>query len=332
MYIIAASAAPGVMGNPPKQNTISWKYKVKRPWSYTSSPYGDGYGAWTATCIGVVIKTDLPNDVFLDGPDLPHVWKSHYIKEIDLEVREIISYEPLIYIKSESWYDHKIEIESLKSTKTKLELGLSLGNVADSWGASVSGGGSIATVKTKIVKWSITASGGQYRVVYVKMIFLHIKGTIKYHNNQICKYDVLIVEEIQFDNIEVIDNGYEFPHFETKLFDGPDTNSNPDKYYNLGDVYTWTHSKETSTSSYVGIDVKLGGSKGFFLKGSGKITYSKTNKFIVRHVFINKGIPSDLCYFYFAYNNFYSLNIIPVIDSTGDSGGGGGGGQGHLVQ
>lgn len=333
--IIAASAAPGVMGNPPEKNTLSWKYKVRRPWSYTPSPYGDDYGAWTTTCIGVVIKTDLPKDAFLDGPDISNIFKSFYIKEINLKVEEIISYEPLISLKSESWYDHTIEIESLKSTKIKLELGLSVGKKASSWGASVSGGASKSTVKTEIQSWSITASGGEHRVIYLKFIFLHIKGTIKYYNNEVRNYDILIAEEVETYNIVVIDDGYEFPHFETKLFDGPDTDSIADKFYYLPDSFEWTHSEETTCSNYVGIDVKLGGGEGFFLGGSGKITHSKTNKFIVRHIFANKGMPSNIRYFYLAFNNFYSLNLVPVIGSTGDgdnNGGGGGSIHGPLKQ
>ncbi|MGQ4875624.1 MAG: hypothetical protein ACP6IY_16270 [Promethearchaeia archaeon] len=330
-YVLANTTAPGVEGNPPKRSNINWEYKVKRPWFYKPSPYGDDFGSWIPTCIGVVIKTDFEYDAFLDGPDIPWVSKKNYIKEMNLEVEEVISYEPLIYLESESWYDHKITIQTLTSEEVKLQFDLKMGIKSKSAAASIDGGHSVSTITTSIISWSVTASGGEKKVVYIRMIFLHVKGTIKYYNNEVRSYDILIAEAIEFINIVVINNGNEKPVFDIKYYDGKDSNSNPDEFYGLGDKLIWINSEQKTISNYVGLKLNLGEKTGFFLEGKGKITYSTTNKFVVQHEFINKGMPDNI-HFYLAFYNFYSVNLVPFIFVDPNEGGGGGGGSPPLLQ
>ena len=324
---VAKTYPPGVCGTPVERD----------PWGpnndWTTTPdlihcidyYSGMYLGYWAT--GVITVSSFNYEIKLDGPDKFYSWldillgNTEYIKQNNLVVEKVTSYVPVIYIESKTWYSHQVSITTSTSNSLKMEFSLGLGVAKGGSSCSIEGGYSTTTVTTTMSSWTESVDGGHWKIVYVKMVFLRVYGTVKYFNDEIREYDALIHESSDWSNIYVTSDLWsdtkELPIISSKYYDSPnDGDTAADKFYYLG-TQEWQYSDFKTTSAYFGAKVKIGYSI-FSLTGGAKFTWTSTSGMTIKHKFVGPGqLPSTVSYYYLKVDNFFSLNVYPV------SGGGG---------
>ncbi len=313
-FVEPVAATPGVGGAPPDVYTLGNDLET-RAVQYGSDTYY--YGVYTTT--------GLSYDLFLDGPNVNtlhlNLFNKDYVKSNDLTVQKIVAWRPIFLIESESWYSHTLEYASSVSTKTTTEFTTEIDIGDGSDGVTLEEGGTQTTSSTSAYGWSVTASGGDTKVVYVRMVFLRVTGSITYNKylgffiwSQVTyDYDVTVLENVDMSNIVTVTNpSSDLPMTDTELFEVEGTTLV--KHYGLGDAW-YSYSEVSEISDYFALSLNYAGAT---FSGSVEITSSTSTS--VKHHFVGD-FPSSYEYFYYIVDNYFSLNIVSIYD-----GGGGGGG------
>jgi len=310
---------PGVCGEPAEVDP--WGPNNDWGFSYADSYFMVGLLLYRATT-GLITSTSFNYEIRMDGPTMysfGFLPRPTYVKENNLVIERVIAYKPVLYIESHDWYEHEVTFTSTSSNQFKMELSL---GIADPYGiCSIEGGYSTTITKTSISSWTESISGNHWKVVYVRMAFLRVHGTVKYFNNEVRSYDAMILESADWSNIYVTSDIWgdnkELPLINIDYYDSPnDGDTNPDKFYYLGDQ-SKTYSEVKETSVYFGINLKVS-TKYFTLSGSAKFTWTSSSGLSIKHKFTGPGpLPSTVDYYYLMMYNFFTLNIKPVREGGG---------------
>ena len=315
---VAAVDPPGVGSTPSLVTTPSnWGYKT----DYIITPYLTLY-------TGVVTTTSLNYEIKLSGPLVPHssIPRLSYVKSASLTLQRIESYEPVFIVKSLSWYTHKLELTSSSSQQFKFEVKTGI-SVADG-GCSIEGGYSVTTATSMSSGWSVTAQSGQTKVVYLRMIFLRVFGSVTYNINpwttQTIEYDSTILELVDFNNnvVRTLSTTYpETPVSSSKYYDNPyDGDSSPDKFYYLGTKY-FLYSESMTQTTFFGVSFETPDDVPIVLSGTAKFETEQSTSTTLKHTFTGT-FPRNVAYYYLKLDNFFNVNLKPVYQSSGGGGGG----------
>ncbi len=249
---------------------------------------------------------------------MPFFINHQYIKTASLTIQRIESYRPVFMIKITYWYTHKLEISTSNTVSLKVETEISV----KSGSCEIYGGYSVTTCSSTAAGWSETATNGQTKVVYVRMVFLRVYGTVTYNlypwGTETREYDATILESVDYMNriTKVLDATYnEIPVSSPIYYDNPnDGNTEPDKFYYMGDMY-FSYSSATTQSSFIGIKLKTENDI-ISIVGSAKFTWTTSTSVTIRHTFQGP-VPDNLNYFYISIDNFFSVNIMPYYTTGG---------------
>jgi hypothetical protein len=312
---------PGVCGEPAEVDP----WGPNNDWGFS---YADSYliypflGIYYRFTTGLITNTAFNYEIRLTGPTMLSsalLPRPTYVKENNLVIERVLAYKPVLYIESRDWYEHAVTFTATESNKFKMEFSL---GIADPYGiCSIEGGYSTTITKTSINSWTESISGNHWKVVYVKMVFLRVHGTVKYFNDEVRTYDAMILESADWSNIYVTSDMWgdnkELPLINIDYYDSPnDGDTNPDKFYYLGQE-SWTYSEVRETSVYFGISIKVA-TKYFTLSGSAKFTWTTTSGLSIKHEFTGPGqLPSTVDYYYLIMYGFFTLNILPVKEGGG---------------
>lgn len=311
---VAAAVPPGV-GDVPAT--------VESPTGWTYQPYYTTY-EWSVTYYGVKTVTSFDKETLLTGPVVSGllILGKPYIKSASLTLQRITSYRPVFLVGSTSWYSHSLEMSASSSEQFKCEFTAGINVKAGT--CSILGGGSTTTTTTSSFGWTVTASGGDTKVVYLRMIFLRVFGTVTYNKafgqTETRQYSVTVLEEVSFDNyytvIRSVPTYYEIPVASIDYYDSPtDGDAYADKYYDIGTKW-YSYTQATETSAFFGVDLKLGSEKIAFT-GSAKFTWTNSASLTLKHSFTGT-VPDDVLYYYLRQDNFFNVNIDPIYDGGDD--------------
>ncbi|MFW9931378.1 MAG: hypothetical protein ACFFDR_01875, partial [Candidatus Thorarchaeota archaeon] len=192
----------------------------------------------------------------------------------------------------------------------------------------IAGGYSKTTSTTTTMGWSITAQYGETKIVYIRMIFLRVFGSVTYNlaygGTETRTYDAAILVFADFNNycIRLKSGAYtELPVGDNTYYDNPsDGDTLPDVFYSMGSkLYSYSDAQSTSTS--LGIELEVG-PKVFAFTGESKFTWSTSTTVSIKHTFVGN-VPSYIAYYFIYQNNFFNVNIDAIPKPSGGGGGGG---------
>ncbi len=307
------AATPGVGGTPPDVTELDYNLDT-RAVQYGSDTY----------YYGVYLETEY--NFFLDGPNVNtlnlNLFNKEYIESEDLTVQKIVAWRPIFLIESEPWYSHTFDYAESASEKTSITFttGISIGD--DSFGISLEDGSTTTTISDSSNGWSETASNGDTKVVYVRMEFLRVTGSVTYNKylgwfrwkTVTHNYDITILEDINMGNIDVVTNpSTDLPKTNSQYFE-PRVNSY-EKHYYLDNAW-YSNSEVSEISDYFKFSINFCGAT---FSCSVDVTSSTSQE--IKHNFVGN-FPSSYNYFYYMVDNYFSLNIVSIYSSGGGGGGG----------
>ena len=164
VYFYISNKPPGILGAASEVNDETDKGSVS-----TVSFGGTEKG----------LKASLPytTQIFLEGPQRTILDRSltnnPYTKNIDLKFETLTVYIPLMICRSEPWYNHTVNVTS----------SFTISSITGTCG------------------WIEYVEDGEVVVIYFSTFLFHLFGSVLYWNDEIRKYDVIVVEGIDFCNI-----------------------------------------------------------------------------------------------------------------------------------
>lgn len=311
-----SSDPPGVGSTPATITTpYSW-YVTTHTQPYTPAPSNGEMTIHIPVYDGVNTVTSLDSEILLSGPLVSSalIPFKPYVKSSSLTIQKIESYEPIFLVKSTSWYKHTIALESTCSNSFSYEVKAGI-DIKDG-ACSVYGEGSQSTTTTTTMGWEHTAENGAVDIIYIRMIFLRVFGSVTYNKGfgktETRTYDATILALADINNYCIRPYGSTYndvPPGATKYYDHPsDGDSTADKFYSLS-TRTYSYSDATTTTTSFGIELDLGNDD-FSFTGSAKFTWTTSTSVSIKHTFVGS-VPSSVSYYYICQNNFFNVNLDP---------------------
>jgi len=192
--------------------------------------------------IGVVTDTELPQEIFLEGPQIIKK-EIDYIKKTDITCELLNAYVPFIILRSETWYEHSIEIKN-------------------SFWINLVSGGEIVGRRLITTSKLFVANDGETEIIYFLVNLLHVFGNVTYWNDETRYYDVITIETLDYFN-----GHREFYSANDSILDSPVLNpvdfsqfsgTYQDKNMSPNDTWGWRTNKDWIQSYGVQVSVFLG--------------------------------------------------------------------------
>jgi hypothetical protein len=295
---------PGVCGTPPLIEPVSYTLKgLSTCWFYF------------CTYSGVWLDTAYDYDFELDGPLLGrYYWDPPYVSENNLQLEEITKYVPIILLTREDWYSHEFSLTKTDTSSLTFDVSMNIG-IGDG-ACSIYGGATQTQISTTVNQFEYTLETGSWKIIYVKMVFLHVFGSLKFCNGEVRTYDAMLLQNVDWlcRYVTSEENGdqKELPEINPVYYDSPnDGDTDPEKIYSMG-TQNIEYSDYKSVSQYIGIKLEGEYKDYISLGGEAKFTYSSSSEVNVAHKFygpdqINPPI-------YWRWDNFFSVNT--YLDNT----------------
>jgi len=323
--VVADSFPPGVLGTDPMGEDLEYdlNYHTKSE-TYPSS-------GWLPAVftVGLITETGLNAELFLDGPDqsIYDIFGGPYVKSDTLQYQIITMYRPFIVLKSEPWYNHRIDLTESDSVSATISYELGLGVKAFGNSVTFSTGEAKTTITKSYEGWHDNVQDGKTKVIYFMCTFLRVFGSVTYHHDIVHEYDAIALTNIDYENTyavtyDINEDPLELPvnmHEEYRDDDNPGV---ADGFYSLaaGRTFGWEESNAYETSW--GIDFRLYGQigkhwyNGIYLDGSIKSVTTTTNTLTVRHTFTPNSAVSNprgtyFDFFHIIYQNALTTNLHP---------------------
>ncbi|MEJ2252259.1 MAG: hypothetical protein P8Y97_21675, partial [Candidatus Lokiarchaeota archaeon] len=316
-------AYPGVCGTPP----IIYNRTGKTNWGYAVTSHSIVVPPSTTTLTantGIHTVTPFDYEINMPGPEddtANTLSVNSYVKSNNLVMDEIMAYRPVFFLDAASWYDHKLTLQASSSSSFTAEFNLGISTLQGS--CSIYGGISQTTSTTVGGGWTEQTHNGNWCDVYVMMTFLRIHGSLTFFDGSVRNYDAVIMEYVDFINHVVTrpELGYyrEYPLSSgTTLYD-PNGDGTPEPFYHPN--FNVFYNNVKSSTSYFGVDLDYNNIY-FGMSGGAKFTWGSSSSITLQHTFTGTSMPSKYDHFNLAINNYFDVNIDPVLKSS--SGGGSG--------
>jgi len=302
---------PGCCGQPEEVTTIDLDVTNKKI-LYGSDTY----------YVGLTTDTPVGPDLFLDGPSentmLNNLFNKPYVDSYDLTAQKIRTYEPMFAVESDSWYSHTLDYAESQTDSIKWEWSLSLKLGTSSASVKLSQGGTTYKETGSSAGWSVTASGGDTKIVFVEVLLLHISGSVTYNHylgwfrwtKTTVNYDVTVVHSVNMGNRYVATNPTSgFPIPDPHYWDD-NTDGIPDVIPTMGNFWV-DYTEASSVSDWYGFEIGILGAS-----ISGRWTFTSSSSTYVKHSFTGT-VPSSYDGFSILQTNFFNLNIVPVAGGSG---------------
>jgi hypothetical protein len=306
----------GILSNPPYIGVEQYL-----PWEVDYDYMGQ-------VCEGINVlldPTDWANIPYLDETNSWLDEEYYVVEEIDpLKYREIITFVPMFLIETEEWYSHEFEFTTttIKSTEISTEIGIGIRKGQDK--VTFAAGTSTLIIDEFVSGWSETVPAGETWVIYVKMRFLWVYGTLKFlihiptltpqEYEDLVEWDCIFLQNVFWDNVYPVkynsrDIPLEKPFCQASLYE-------PESWAYLQENFyrEWTHIEEYTSS--ISFDLQAVTAKeewaGIYLGFETKHVSTETNEFCFKHTFYRELDNTDNLYydiFHLRYDNTYSVNI-----------------------
>lgn len=268
--------------------------------------------------------------ISLDGPPqtLTEFGNPPYIKSYNLNIEQVETYVPVIYLGSASWYNHEFTFDMTTSTSTSLSFDMNLGITGDSASAKIIGGQTITTENKQNLSWDYSADNGGWTVINLKMDFMHVYGNVTYFDDSTRHYNVISLYYVDwfaaYPTYSNLGDDLVRPDIVGNVHYILDGNNNPDHFPSLPGDFSYSLTSILSITNSFGIWLDLSNGP-ISLSGSVSFSHTATSIFSTSQKFVDNlpynELGSGIDYFLVEIDNFYNVNLDPHYESS--SGGGG---------
>lgn len=280
---------------------------------------------------GIVTETTAPYELQMEGPVYDWIvygGEHTYIESAeDLAIEKIEAYRPVFVVESDSWYSHTLDMAYESSVEYSIEINSELSVLEGA--VSISGGYTHSSTSIEGTDWDITATGGETKVVYLAMTFMHVIGSVDYAipifenpespnptrwEIETWDYDAVLLYSVEIGNKVTMEYAAGYPGFIEKPaihYSKYDYNRDgyPSTYEEMGS-FSVSYEEVESYSNSFGISLDLS-YEGVTLSSSVTFTTSSSLGIQAKHSFEGT-VPAEVDYFFRNVGAFFNLNIDPV--------------------
>ncbi|MGY5859377.1 MAG: hypothetical protein RTU63_08400 [Candidatus Thorarchaeota archaeon] len=273
-------------------------------------------------CISLITETGFNEELSLNGPVLDEIlYPPDYVVSDSLVFEKVGLYVPVFLLEREQWYSHEINLRTSvsESLTFKIKGGFNFAKGPVSIG--VSGSYETSTTATTASGWGLNFDDSfgkaESLTIYLYMEFLRVSGSVNYWDGSEIEYDAVILETIDFDDLQYATDALERPEIDASAMLDKD-NDGPDYYTAMTDYREFTYKETKDVTWGLGFKLKLG-PKVFNFACEGSFECSTETSMTINHrfesywadddYFNDSRLPESVNGFWINTGNFFSVNL-----------------------